>query len=119
INRKTGEQSSALEIMSGGLREWLYEPIIERLIDNKIIQERPVIKNGNIENIEQIGGYGPFLLSAYLKDKNGESYFPETFGGGIGIERTIYALLRGECVEKVDDITFFGKNPDSHQIYLF
>lgn len=35
------------------------------------------------------------------------------------IERTLYTLLRGPKVDKIDDVTFFGKNPDSHQIYLF
>jgi hypothetical protein len=40
-------------------------------------------------------------------------------GGGIGIERTLYAITRGPALEKIDDITFFGKNTDSHQIYMF
>jgi hypothetical protein len=38
---------------------------------------------------------------------------------GIGVERTLYALTRGARLDKVDDITCFGKNPDSHQFYLF
>jgi len=35
------------------------------------------------------------------------------------VERTLYAILRGEKISKIDDITFFGKNPDSHPIYLY
>jgi len=77
------------------------------------------IRERNIENINQLGGYGPFLLAVLMKDDTGRSTFPETYGGGIGIERTIYTLCRGPKVEKIDDVTFFGKNPDSHQIYLF
>jgi aspartyl/asparaginyl-tRNA synthetase len=119
IIRGTGEQTEARELLSGGIREWLYEPIVERLIDNKVIPVRPILSEGNIENINQLDGYGPFLLAASLKDQEGTPTFPDTFGGGIGIERTLYALLRGPKVEKIDDVTFFGKNPDSHQIYLF
>ncbi|MFO8164937.1 MAG: hypothetical protein R6T98_10455, partial [Desulfatiglandales bacterium] len=119
IIRDTGEQTEARELLSGGIREWLYEPIVERLLDNKVIPVRPIIGQGNVENINQLDGYGPFLLAASLKDKNGRPGFPETFGGGIGIERTLYTLLRGPKVDKIDDVTFFGKNPDSHQIYLF
>jgi len=119
IIRETGEHTPALELLSGGIREWLYETIVERLLDNKIISTRPVIKDGNVENIDEIGGYAPFILSAFLKDKDNKQYFPDTFGGGIGIERTLYTLLKGPVINKVDDITYFGKNPDSHQIYLF
>lgn len=119
IIRDTGKQTDAREIFSGAIREWLYEPIIERLLDNKIIPVRPIIAEGNIENINQLNGYGPFLLAVSMKDDEGRSTFPDTFGGGIGIERTIYSLCRGPKVEKIDDVTFFGKNPDSHQIYLF
>jgi aspartyl/asparaginyl-tRNA synthetase len=119
IIRDSGEQTEARELLSGAIREWLYEPIIERLLDNKVISVRPIISEGNIENINQLDGYGPFLLAASLKDQNGRPTFPDTYGGGIGIERTLYTLLRGPKVEKIDDVTFFGKNPDSHQIYLF
>jgi aspartyl/asparaginyl-tRNA synthetase len=119
IIRKDRTQTPALEVLSGGIREWLFDPIVARLVDNGIIPEPPRIKNGNVENIDRIGGYAPFLLAAGLSDENGKSCFPETFGGGIGIERTLFAILRGPEVGKVDDITFFGKNPDSHQIYLF
>jgi len=119
INRDTGEQSEARELLSGAIREWLYESIVERLLDNKILPVRPIITHGNIENIHQLDGYGPFLLAVSMKDSAGRSTFPDTYGGGIGIERTLYTLCRGQRVEKIDDVTFFGKNPDSHQIYLF
>ena len=119
IIRETGEQTEARELLSGGIREWLFNPIVERLLDNKIIPVKPIIVEGNIENINQLDGYGPFLLAASIKDATGRSTFPDTYGGGIGIERTLYALSRGPKVDKIDDVTFFGKNPDSHQIYLF
>jgi aspartyl/asparaginyl-tRNA synthetase len=119
IIRDTGKQTEAKEILSGAIREWLFETIVERLLDNKVIPARPIIEDGNIENINQLDGYGPFLLAASLKDDEGKASFPETYGGGIGIERTLYALFRGPKIEKIDDVTFFGKNPDSHQIYLF
>jgi hypothetical protein len=119
IHRDTGKQSPALEILSGGIREWIYEAIVERLLDNGVIPARPVIFEGNIKNIDEIGGYGPFLLMASQKDREGRRMFPETFGGGIGIERALYALTRGPVLEKIDDLTCFGKNPDSHQLYMF
>ena len=85
INRNTGQHSEAKELLSGALREWLYEPIVERLMDNKVIPVRPIIADGNIENINQLDGYGPFLLAASMKDDTGRSTFPDTFGGGIGL----------------------------------
>ncbi len=119
IQRDTGKYGDAYEICSGAIREWLYEPIIERLLDNNIIKVKPIIENGNIVNIDELDGYGPFLLTATQKDAQGKSLFPDTFGGGIGIERTIFALCKGEKIKMIDDITFFGKNPDSHPLYLF
>lgn len=119
IQRDTGKFGDAYEISSGAIREWLYEPIIERLVDNRIIPAKPIIKDGNIENIEELGGYGPFLLAVIQKDENGSALFPETFGGGVGIERTLFALCKGEKIKLVDDVTLFGKNPDSHPLYLF
>ncbi|MBN2532016.1 MAG: hypothetical protein JXB88_03945 [Spirochaetales bacterium] len=119
IDASTGKHLPAKEILSGAIREWLYEPIIERIIDNKVLTTRPVFKQGEIENLNELGGYGPFLYFVWMKDENGKQYFPDTMGGGIGIERSLYTLLRGEKIEKIDDITFFGKNPDSHPIYLF
>jgi len=95
IIRDNGEQTEARELLSGGIREWLFEPIVERLLDNTIIPVKPIIVEGNIENINQLGGYGPFLLAASMKDDMGRSTFPDTYGGGIGIERTLYALCRG------------------------
>jgi aspartyl/asparaginyl-tRNA synthetase len=115
----TGEQTDAKEILSGGIREWLFETIVARLLDNNVIPERPTIVQGNIENINNLGGYGPFLLAVNMKDEKGRPVFPDTYGGGLGIERTLYAICRGPRVNKIDDITFFGKNPDSHQLYLF
>jgi hypothetical protein len=64
-------------------------------------------------------GYGPFLSVVNMKDASGKQYFPDTFGGGLGVERFLYALLRGSKIEKIDDLTFFGKNPDSFPIFLF
>ena len=119
IDLKTGKQSPAKEIMSGAIREWLFEPIIDRIVDNKVLPSKPILKDGNIENINELGGYGPFLYFASMKDEKGNALFPSTMGGGIGIERTLYAILRGEKVTKIDDVTFFGKNPDSHAIYLY
>jgi hypothetical protein len=54
-----------------------------------------------------------------MKDKNGKPYFPDTFGAGIGVERSLYAMLKGPVIEKIDDVTCFGKNPDSYPIFLF
>lgn len=119
IDAKTGKHSAAKEILSGGIREWLYDSIIERIIDNKVLNVKPIINNGNIENINELGGYGPFLYFANMKDKSGKQIFPETMGGGIGIERTLYSILKGPKIKKIDDVTFFGKNPDSHPLYLF
>ena len=114
-----GSYGTAYEVLSGGVREWLYEPIVQRLLDNKIIRVRPEIDGGRILNIEELDGYGPFLLAAFLTNKQGQNYFPSTFGGGIGIERSLFALLKGEKIEKADDVTFFGKNPDSHPVYVY
>ena len=119
IQRDTGKYGDAYEICSGAIRERLFETIIERLLDNNIINERPIIKDGNIVNIKDLEGYGPFLLTASQKDRSGKSLFPDTFGGGIGVERTIFALCKGGKIKTVDDITLFGKNPDSHPLYLF
>jgi hypothetical protein len=54
-----------------------------------------------------------------MKDADGKPIFPDTMGGGIGVERTLYSLLRGEKIKKIDDVTYFGKNPDSHPLYLY
>jgi aspartyl/asparaginyl-tRNA synthetase len=119
LQKNNNRYGPAYEIGSGALREWLYEPIVERLIDNKVLSVRPKILNGNIENIDELGGYGPFLMAVSQKDKQKKSLFPSTFGGGIGIERTLFALLAGSRIKKVDDVTLFGKNPDSHPLYLY
>lgn len=119
IIRDTGKQTPALEILSGAVREWIYEAIVERLLDNGVIPARPVVFEGNIKNIDELGGYGPFLMMVAKKNDQGQPSFPDTLGGGIGVERTLYALCRGPELDKIDDITCFGKNPDSHQIYMF
>ncbi len=119
FDRKKKKYGAAYEILSGALREWVYDAIIDRLIDNKIIAVRPEIVGGNILNINELSGYGPFLLTAYQKSRKGEPLFPETFGGGVGVERTLFALLHGEKIKKVDDVMLFCKNPDSHPLYLF
>ena len=54
-----------------------------------------------------------------MKDSKGRPLFPDTSGGGIGIERTLYAVLRGEKIKIIDDVTYFGKNPDSHPLFLY
>ena len=119
LRRKDNSYGPAYEVLSGGLREWLFETIVERLIDNKIIDVRPQIEGDNIENIDELGGYGPFLLAASQTDGQGRSLFPETFGGGLGVERCLFALCLGEKIRQVDQITLFGKNPDSYPLYLF
>jgi aspartyl/asparaginyl-tRNA synthetase len=119
LSRKDKRYGPAYEVLSGGLREWLFEAIVERLIDNKIIGVRPEIRDDNIENIDELGGYGPFLLAASQKDESGTPLFPETYGGGLGIERCLYALCLGDKISQVDQITLFGKNPDSYPLYLF
>lgn len=119
IDAGTGKHSPAREILSGAIREWLYEPIIRRILDNKVLPREPVFKNGNIVNINELGGYGPFLQFANMKDKAGNALFPDTMGGGVGIERTLFTLLKGEKIKKIEDVTYFGKNPDSHPLYLY
>jgi len=119
IQRDTGSYGAAYEIASGALREWLFEPIVERLIDNRVLAVRPRIVDGCLENIDELEGYGPFLMAVAAKGADGRPLFPATFGGGIGVERMLFALLKGDKIRKVDDVTLFGKNPDSHPIYLY
>jgi len=118
--RADGSEGKAYEVLSGGLREWIYPAIVERLVDNGIIAERPQFTDdGCVANMEKLEGYGPFLAAARLKGKDGLSLFPETAGGGLGIERSLFALLNGPSIRRIEDITFFGKNPDSSPVYLF
>ncbi len=119
IVRSTGEATPAREALSGGLREWLPEPMVARLLDHGILQNAPVFADGVIHNIEELGGYGPFLMVAHRRDAQGRSTFPDTFGGGLGIERALWGILRGPCIRYIEDVTCFGKNPDSQPIYLF
>jgi len=114
-----GAPAPAREVLSGGLREWLPEAIIPRLLDNGVIPEAPRFLRGRLENIEALGGYGPFLSVACRRDAAGRATFPPTFGAGMGVERLLWAILRGPRVASIDDVTFFGKNPDSAELFLF
>ena len=58
-------------------------------------------------------------MAAFQKDGQGKPLFPETFGGGLGVERCLFALCLGDKIRQVDQITLFGKNPDSYPLYLF
>jgi hypothetical protein len=117
---KDGRETRAFEVMSGALREWLPEAIVARLLDNGVIPEPPRFDaRGEIINLEALGGYGPFLHLACRRDTDGRPTFPDTFGAGIGIERLLWALLRGPKVRHIEDVTFFGKNPDSADLFLF
>jgi len=115
-----GSRGEAFEVLSGGLREWFYPAIIARLLQNGILSRAPRFDgNGEIGNIEELEGYGPFLSAVAARSPGGESLFPQTFGGGIGIERTLFALLQGPKVGSIDEVTCFGKNPDQPGPFLF
>jgi aspartyl/asparaginyl-tRNA synthetase len=115
-----GSPGDAYEVLSGGLREWIYETISGRLVANGVIPELPrFAADGEIENMGELEGYGPFLAAARLSKENGEPLFPETAGGGLGIERCLFALLNGPAIRRIEELTFFGKNPDSAPLYLF
>jgi asparaginyl-tRNA synthetase len=115
-----GKPGEAYEVLSGGLREWIYEAISERLVANGVLKAPPRFSaDGELDNMAQLDGYGPFLTAARLADAKGEPLFPETAGGGLGIERSLFALLNGPAIRRIEEITFFGKNPDSAPIYLF
>jgi asparaginyl-tRNA synthetase len=118
--RSDGSEGRAYEVLSGGLREWVYAAMVERLLDNGVIGERPTFTEGGcLANMEALEGYGPFLAAARLRGADGLPLFPETAGGGLGIERCLYALLNGPAIRKIEDVTLFGKNPDSSPLYLF
>jgi len=115
-----GTLGNAYEVLSGGLREWVYEAIVERLLDNAILKEKPQFdENGNLLNLAALEGYGPFLAVAHMRDAHGHGLFPQVFGGGLGIERTLFALLHGSKIEEIDQLTCFGKNPDKMLPFLF
>lgn len=115
-----GTLGSAYEVLSGGLREWVYEAIVERLLDNGILKEKPQFdKKGNLLNVAALEGYGPFLTVAHMRDAHGQGLFPQVFGGGLGIERTLFALVHGSKIEEIDQLTCFGKNPDRTLPFLF
>ncbi len=52
-------------------------------------------------------GTGPSFCFPYVRRK-GRRVFPETFGGGLGIERTLFALC-WTSVKDIDELTCFGK----------
>jgi aspartyl/asparaginyl-tRNA synthetase len=117
--RADGKPAPAIEVLSGAIREWLPEAIVARLLDNGVIPEAPDFREGHLENLGSLGGYGPFLSVACRREADGIPSFPDTFGAGIGIERLLFALLRGPHIEHIEDVTFFGKNPDSAELFLF
>ena len=115
-----GSLGDAWEVLSGGLREWFFPAIIARLLANNVLHEAPIFDGkGNITNLDRLDGYGPFLLAASMKDSSGEPIFPQTFGGGLGIERSLFALLQGPEIHQIEEITYFGKNPDIPGPFLF
>ena len=118
--RKDGTFSGAKEVLSGGLREWLPEAIIARLLDNGVIPEAPVLVDGEIQNLEVLGGYGPFPDRRPLPRRAGEAHLPRRPSAAASAsERLLWTLLRGPFVKNIDDVTFFGKNPDSTELFLF
>lgn len=71
--RRDGRPEPAVEVLSGGLREWLPEAIVARLVDQGIIPEAPRFEDGRILNLEALGGYGPFLAVVCNRDPDGRS----------------------------------------------
>ncbi|MGC8917327.1 MAG: hypothetical protein ACP5NF_10160 [Thermoanaerobaculum sp.] len=117
--RADGRVEPAVEVLSGGLREWIPKAIVARLVDQGVIPEPPRFVRGHLENLERLGGYGPFLALVCAAEHGLLPPFPATFGAGVGIERLLWALLRGKHVRTIEDVTFFGKNPDSRRLFLF
>ena len=115
-----GSYGEAFEVLSGGLREWFFPAIIARLLDNGVLSQAPRFdESGNLANIEALEGYGPFLAAASARKPDGSQLFPQTFGGGIGIERALFALLQGPAIRAIEEVTYFGKNPDNPGPFLF
>ena len=115
-----GTLGDAYEVLSGGLREWVYDAIVARLLDNGILREAPRFDGkGNLLNMAALEGYGPFIAVAHMRTEQGQGLFPQVFGGGLGIERTLFALLHGPHVKDIDEVTCFGKNPDKSLPFLF
>jgi hypothetical protein len=118
--RSDGSPGDVYEVLSGGLREWIYETISGRLVANGVIPELPSFgEDGELQNMGALEGYGPFLTAARISRADGRPLFPETAGGGLGIERCLFALLNGPVIQRIEELTFFGKNPDSAPLYLF
>ena len=63
--------------------------LLRRSLPSPGTRWRPILKDGNIESIEELDGYGPLLLAAAQR-------------GGEG-----------------DDVALFGENRDSPPLYLF
>ncbi len=116
---RDGRVFPAVEVLSGGLREWIPQAIVARLLDQGIIPEAPRFVDGRLLNAEKLGGYGPFLALVHAAQRGVLPPYPATFGAGIGIERLLWAMLRGDAVKTIEDVTFFGKNPDSRRLFLF
>lgn len=115
-----GSLGDAFEVLSGGLREWFFPAIIARLLDNGVLSQAPQFdERGSILNMEMLDGYGPFLAVTATTAPSGERIFPQTFGGGLGIERSLFALLQGPKIHQIDEVTYFGKNPDIPGPFLF
>lgn len=116
---RDGRVFPAVEVLSGGLREWIPRAIVARLLDQGIIPEAPQFDDGCLCNAEKLGGYGPFLALIHAAERGVLPPFPATLGAGVGIERLLWAMLRGDAVQTIEDVTFFGKNPDSRRLFLF
>ena len=116
---RDGRVFPAVEVLSGGLREWIPKAIVARLVSQGIVPEPPRFVDGLLVNAARLGGYGPFLAVVWGCEQGLLPPFPATMGAGVGIERLLWAILRGEGVRTIEDVTFFGKNPDSRRLFLF
>jgi len=116
---RDGQVFPAVEVLSGGLREWIPKAIVARLLSQGIVPEPPLFVNGHLANAARLGGYGPFLAVVWGCEQGLLPPFPATMGAGVGIERLLWAILRGKDVRTIEDVTFFGKNPDSRKLFLF
>ena len=56
--------------------------------------------HGMLRNIAVLDGYRPFLTAVHMLNKMGQPFFPDTMGAGIGVERTLYAMLKGANIER-------------------
>jgi hypothetical protein len=79
----------------------------------------PKFEDGILQNISILDGYGPFRTAIFLKNEKEKPYFLNTLGAGIGRERSLYAMLNGPGIEKINDVTCFRKNPDLFPIFIY